>query len=125
MEKKKENTEAINEIIGDGDIAAVLGNPTDTEADTYVHKFSRPFSYDGNTYDELSFEFGNLTGGDSLAVEAELTALNKPVLVRSIDPQYLIRICAIACTEKVGSDIFDAMPLKDYAKITNVAKRFL
>ena len=126
MEKKTETTEAIHDIIGDGDLDGILDDLRNADSgDTYVHKFSRPVSYDGATYTELTFEFGNLTGGDSLAVEAELAALNKPVFVRSIDSQYLIRICARACTEKVGSDIFNNMPIKDYTKITNAAKRFL
>lgn len=126
MAKNMENTEAIENIIGSGDLAGILGDPQGgTSGDTYVHTFSRPVSYNDKTYNELRFDFGNLTGGDSLAVEAELSALNTPVFVRSIDSKYLIRICARACTEQIGSDIFEVMPLKDFTKITNAAKRFL
>lgn len=130
MEKARNDStnEIITNIVG-SDIASVLGDPQDGNTkdagSAYVHKFSRPISYDGKTYTEMTFAFGDLTGGDSLDVEAELTALNHPVLVRSIDSQYLIRICARACTDKVGSDIFRKMPLADYTKITNAAKRFL
>ena len=125
MATKAKTTEEIKEIISEEDIADILGNPQDDSCDTYVHKFSSPISYDGETFEELTFDFGKLTGGDSLAVEAELAGLNKPVIVRSIDSQYLIRICARACKEKVACDIFSRMPLRDYTKITNAAKRFL
>lgn len=90
----------------------------------YVHKFYKPFSYEGETYTQLTFDFGSLTGGDSLDVEEELQSTGHAVIMRSIDGQYLARMCAKACTANIDFDIFRAMPVRDYAKITNVAKRF-
>ena len=37
-------------------------------ADVYTHKFAKPFSYEGKTYEELTFDFGKLTGNYYLAI---------------------------------------------------------
>ena len=50
----------------------------------YTHTFKEPFSWQGHTFEELTFDFASLTGGDSLAIEEELLLLNKhSVLSRS------------------------------------------
>lgn len=90
----------------------------------YTHKFAEPIQYDGKTFDKLTFDFDSLTGGDSLDVESELLSKGHAVVVRTIDGEYLSRMCARACTESVGADIFRHMKVKDYGQITNVAKRF-
>lgn len=90
----------------------------------YTHNFVKPIQYDGKTYEKLTFDFDSLTGGDSLDVESELLSRGHAVVVRTIDGEYLSRMCARACTESVGADIFRQMPVKDYGAITNVAKRF-
>lgn len=91
----------------------------------YTHTFSKPVLYDGKTIEKLTFDFDSLTGGDSLDVESELMARNHFVVVKNVDGEYLTRMAARACTEKIGHDIFRLMPVKDYGKITNIAKRFL
>ena len=97
----------------------------------YVHTFEKPIEYNGKTYEKLTFDFDSLTGGDSLDVESELMARNHPVLVRNIDSEYVIRMAAKACTERgadgkrvIGHDIFRNMTVKDYGRITNIARRF-
>ena len=92
--------------------------------DVYTHKFKVPVQYDGKTYESLTFDFSSLTGGDSLDVENELQSMGHAVVVRTLDGMYLSRMCAKACTENIGSDIFRVMPVKDYAIITNKSKRF-
>lgn len=112
---------AISEEIAGSDI-------TDQEetvsSDIYTHKLSKPVVYEGKTYTDLTFDFGKLTGRDSLDVESALSSMGKVVVVRSLSGDYLIRMCAKACTVKVGHDIFEIMPVKDYTTITNKAKRF-
>jgi len=90
----------------------------------YTHTFNKPVLYEGKTYKKLPFDFESLSGGDSLDVENELLAQGHAVVARSIDGAYLIRMCARACTEKVGYDIFRVMSVKDYAIITNRSRRF-
>lgn len=92
--------------------------------EVYTHVFSRPVKYDGEEITELTFDFGSLTGGDSLSVEEELRMAGHPVIVRSVDGAYLIRMCAKACTRSIDFEIFEKMPAKDYIRITNISKRF-
>ena len=44
------------------------------EADicTYTHTFQRPFTYEGITYEDLTFRWDSLSGRDSVAIEREL-----------------------------------------------------
>lgn len=93
--------------------------------DVYVHTFSRPFEFEGNTYDKLYFDFGSLTGRDSLAIENELSALGKPVVVRELSAEYQIRVAARACDAPISADAFNAMSLRDCNKILSKARSFL
>lgn len=90
----------------------------------YVHTFEKPIEYNGKTYEKLTFDFDSLCGGDSLDVESELLSKGHFVVSRSVDPEYLIRMCARACTDSVGFDIFRCMKVKDYTRITNYSRRF-
>ena len=91
----------------------------------YVHEFETPFTYEGKTYDKLTFDWNKLTGADSLAIETELQDLEKVVIVPEFSGDYLIRMAARACTEKIGSDLILAMRLADYNKIRGRARSFL
>lgn len=114
------NTDAFDVAVAESDIQMVEA----TDSDLYVHTFKRPISYNGKTYESLTFDFSSLTGGDSLDVENELQSMGHAVVVRTLDGAYLSRMCARACTEPVGFDIFRVMSVKDYAIITNKSKRF-
>ena len=96
---------------------------------TYVHKFKKPFTClvgkDQRTFEELTFDFDKLTGRDSLAIENELQALGKPVIVAEMSGEYLNRMAARACSEKVSADDLTSMPLSDYNKIRSRARSFL
>lgn len=92
---------------------------------TYMHKFKTPFSYEGKTYDELCFDFGKLTGKDGLAIENEIQAMGRPVIIPSLSGEYLLRMAARACTTRIGFDVLKAMPLSDYNRIRSAARNFL
>lgn len=91
----------------------------------YNHTFGKPFSYEGKTYETLHFNFGNLTGRDAIAIEDELNAQGKAVIVPVMSGAYLIRMASRACEERLGSDAFEAMPISDYNKIRSAARSFL
>lgn len=96
---------------------------------TYVHKFKKPFTCligkDQRTFEELTFDFNKLTGRDSLAIENELQSLGKPVIVAEMSGEYLIRMAARACSEKISADDLMSVPLADYSKIRARARSFL
>lgn len=101
----------------------------------YTHKFKKPVTFEGCTFDELTFDFGRLTGNDSLAIEDEMEAMNKPVIVPTFSGQYLTRVAARACTtmltssdgkqRRVGADVIMALPISDYSRIRGRARTFL
>ena len=91
----------------------------------YNHRFASPFTYEGKTYEELTFEFGKLTGTDALAIENELSTLGKMFISPEFSGEYLVRMAAKACTEPIGADVLSAMPLREYNRIRNRARSFL
>lgn len=92
---------------------------------SYVHVFKRPFAYQGKTYNQLNFNFAALTGRDSLAIENELLAMNKLLMSPEFSGEFLIRMAARACTENIGYDALEQMPMKDYNRIRSRARSFL
>jgi len=120
------NDEKSDEIRVDGEeLAAAEAGAAENTAATFTHKFKRPFSYMGKTYKELRFDWDSLTGRDGLAIEAELQALGMPVVVPALSGAYTIRMAAKACTEKIGSDAFEQMGMRDYNRIRSAARSFL
>lgn len=92
---------------------------------TYVHHFMNPFVYDGNTYEELTFDWGSLTGRDGLAIENELQSLGKPLIIPTLSGEYLMRMAVRACDKPIGADAFEMMSLSDYNRIRSSARSFL
>ncbi len=99
--------------------------------DIYVHTFSKPVTFEGETFDSLTFDFGKLTGNDSLAIEAELTAQGNVLITPEFSGEYLIRMAMRACTNrrkdgrKLGVDFFKALPLMAFVRIRGRARSFL
>lgn len=99
--------------------------------DVYVHVFSKPFTFEGESFASLSFDFGSLTAADSLAIESELNSIGQPTLVPEFSGDYLIRMAMRACTDrradgrKLGLDAFRTLPMAAYVKIRGKARSFL
>lgn len=91
----------------------------------YIHKFAKPFTYEGKTYTEITFAWDDLTGNDYLAIESEMASLGKVVITPEFSGEFIIRMAAKACTEKIGSDFFGAIPFRDFNKIRGKARSFL
>lgn len=43
-----------------------------TATDTYTHVFKKPFTYEDKTYEQLTLDFGSLTGRDFMAIDREV-----------------------------------------------------
>lgn len=133
VEEKPAAAPAINQA----EFEAAEAEAKEPQADVsiYTHKFKKPVTIEGCTIEELTFDFGRLTGADSLAIEDELQALNKPVIVPTFSGQYLTRVAARACTttlssldgksRRVGADTIMALPISDYNRIRSRARTFL
>ena len=112
-------------VIIDADEFSVAEKEAETSGYTYTHVFHKPFVYMGKTINELTFEWGSLTGQDALSIEAELQAIGKPSVVPAFSGEYKIRMAARACTKTIGADAFEQMPLYDFNRITDRARSFL
>ena len=117
---EKDNVTKIND-----EEFAVAKKESENTTGVYVHEFSTPFSYEGKTYEKLTFNWNKLTGEDSLAIENELQSLGKAVIVPEFSGEYLVRMASRACTENIGADVILAMSLSDYNTIRGKARSFL
>ena len=100
----------------------------EAEKDTAVKftlKLITPIEYEGTTYKELKFDFSNITGADSLNIEAELNAAGVVVISPSYQSPYLIRLCARACSTKIDIELIKKFKLRDYLALRNKARNFL
>ena len=79
-------------------------------AGVYVHRFRKPFEYEGKKYTTLNFYFERLTGRDMISAENEMQARNEyaidPVLSRNFQSKMAARAGGI------GSDALEAMPIQ-------------
>jgi len=99
--------------------------------DTYTHVFPKPFTFEGESFDSLTFDFGKLTAADSLAIEAEMASLGQPTIIPEFSGDFLIRMAMRACTDrrsdgrKLGFDAFRTLPMAAYVRIRGKARSFL
>jgi len=129
MNDKNTITEAAEQPISG--VEDTKGNNTpseDKKASTrdlsvYKHHFKKPFAYEGETYEEILFDFTGLTGRDMLAIESEMQAQNEYALSPEISRTFQCLMAAKA--GRIASDVLQAMPIGDFTKITNAARDFL
>lgn len=129
MEKKKDvnkNTAELEQGYIDPDELEIAKQDAAENVDgIYVHEFRKPFMYDGKEYKKLTFEFDDLTGGDTLAIERELTRKGITVIVPEFNGDYLAAMASRACTDEIGTDAFEHMSLRDFNAIRTAGRRFL
>ena len=100
----------------------------EAEKDTavkFTYRLITPGEYDGKKYTELKFDFSEISGGDSLNIEAELNAQGIVVISPSYQSPYLVRLCARACAEKIDVELIKMLKLRDYLALRNKARNFL
>lgn len=89
----------------------------------YTHNMKEPFEYEGKVYDEIKFDFNKLTGEDYIAIEDEMASLNKILVIPEFSTSFLVRMAAKA--SGVATEVLNALPLNEFAKIRGAAKNFL
>ena len=64
-----------------------------TATDTYTHVFKKPFTYEDKTYEQLTLDFGSLTGRDFMAIDREVREREGRVpIVPVYDTSFLMRM---------------------------------
>lgn len=113
--------------------AAAIEQAAQSESDSfvYVHTFSRPFQWEGKSYDKLTFHWDALTGEDHLEIEFEMMKQGKTLVVPEFTGEYLCGMAVRACDELRNiappsrKNVVRALPLKDFTAICNRARNFL
>lgn len=83
---------------------------------------SKPFEFCGETYEKIEMDFDKLTGADIEAIEEELYAQTKFVVVKEEwSKRYQRHLAAKAAG--VPNDMIEALPARDYKKIVKAAER--
>ena len=103
----------------------------ESSQDTYTQFFGKPFTFEGESFDSLTFDFGKLTAADSLAIEAELAAKGRAVITPEFSGEFLLHMAMRACTDRrmdgrrLGIDAFQTLPLAAFTRIRSRARSFL
>lgn len=97
--------------------------PVEGGTGVYKHTFKQPFKYGGTTYTELSFDFERLTGRDMISIDNEMQMNNEYAIAAEISRNFLCKMAAKAAG--IGNDVIEALPLRDFNRITNAARGFL
>ena len=73
----------------------------------------------------MTFDWGNLTGADYLAVENEMLAQGKTLVTPEFSGDFLAGMAVRACTCKLNVQTLKKMPLRDFRAILGKARTFL
>lgn len=95
----------------------------ETSTGVYIHTFKTPFVYGGTTYRELTFNFERLSGRDMVAIENEMMMNGEYVVATEMSLSFQAKMAAKAAG--IGNDVLDAMPIKEFNRITKAARSFL
>lgn len=105
---------------------------TQKDIGSYTHVFQEPFTYQGETYEKLTFNWKTLSGKDSTSIERELLNRNVTTVIAEFTPEYLTAMAARACTYRnadgfrtITTDALYALPLPEFRAICSAARRFL
>ena len=100
--------------------AEAVNEPVQADAGVYTHTFKKPFEYAGETYTTLTFDFEKMTGRDMVSIETEMQMNNEYCLAPEVSRSFQAKMAAKAAG--IGSDVLDAMPIKDFNLLKSPAK---
>ncbi len=102
------------------------------DAGAYTHVFSRPFVYQGHTFEKLTFNWDGLTGADHTAIENEILMRGRTLVTPAFTSEFLYRMAIRACTDRddngmrvLDAGAMQAMPMRDFQAICVKARSFL
>jgi len=84
---------------------------------------SKPFSYEGKEYEDLTLDIESMTGEDLEAAERLIKAAGDAPVVPELSKAYQAILAARAA--KVPVEMIRALPARDYSKVTMAIGNFL
>lgn len=130
----KANTANVSDLERAADAAAKLEEEAKSGPDAmiYRHTFAKPFEYQGRTIEELTFDWGAMTGEDHQAIEDDMIRRGQTLVVPAFTGLFLAGMAVRACTDRdengiriVTPELLRALPMRDYQKIYMSARNFL
>ena len=123
MSETKKNDALKNDGVDGAELEAAITEAADAEGG-YLHKFKKPFLWQGTEYDTLLFDFESLSGRDMNNIEREL-AITEGITVISptMSGPFLMNMAAKAAG--IGYDMLLAMPIFEANRIRSKARSFL
>lgn len=125
---------AVEQIIDEKELEAAQKEAEKAGSMEFVHVLKKPFTFEGHTMTELRFDFSSLTGEDALAIEDELAARGKQVIVPAFNGHFLICLAARACTTtfpapgggdwRPGADALKKLPIGEFNRIRSKTRNF-
>lgn len=96
------------------------------ESGVWTYHLRKPATYNGETYEELHFDFESLSGRKIMQITHELQRLGLGIITApEFNMDFQLRVAMHACKEPVGSDFFDTLDGKDFIRIIGRARNFL
>lgn len=120
-----------NEELAEAAVAIEQAVQNETDNFVYAHALSKPFQWEGKTYETLTFRWDILTGADHLEIEFEMLKQGKTLVVPEFTGEYLCGMAVRACDELRNiappsrKNAMKKLPLKDFSAICKVARHFL
>lgn len=122
-EMKSPEEQTSNTAEDNGDVSSPIKAKVLKSTTIYEHIFKKPFTYEGKTYEKLTFDFEHLTGRDIIKTDEEMAASGKFAISPEVSRDFQQKLAARAAG--VGSDVIEAMNAADFMRITNFARNFL
>lgn len=120
---------------GEGPEAAIAAEreaKAEQDIGTYVHTFRTPVNYQGTVIEELTFDWGKLTGADHLEIENELLMRGKTLVTPEFSCDFLWSMATRACTLRdengvrvLRPDSSKSVAIRDFQVICKKARSFL
>lgn len=87
------------------------------------YKLTKPIEFEGKEYNELTLDFGSLTGNDAIAIEEEMEAMNLYAMAPETSRAYQIRMAARA--GGFPYQLTEQISFRDFTRLANAARNFL
>lgn len=87
--------------------------------------FKQPREWEGQTYNSLTFDWGELTGEDFLAIEQQMLLRGKALVSPEFSTVFLTLLAVKACRERVDEKFMRRLPIVLFNRIRSGARNFL
>lgn len=100
-----------------------MSGKKDTTQTGEVHNFSKPYEFEGVTYENITLDFDSVLGEDMLEIESILTRQGIGVVMPETSQNFMVHVLSRASKQPV--EFFKKMPAKLLSPLRMKAQTFL